>query len=109
MRLTTNFYDLIKEIYYKLELARFSTLLIESKTEPSVAKGGGHRTEKIYSGRGGHRTYIIEVGTLHIPYWGGDTAHSLLGWGHRTTLKEISAKFQVCCVLPSEGSPSSGW
>ena len=41
MRLTTNFYDLIKEIYYKLELARFSTLLIESKTEPRVAKGGG--------------------------------------------------------------------
>jgi len=47
---------------YKLELARFSTLLIESKTEPSVAKGRGHLTEKIYTGRGGHRTYLIEVG-----------------------------------------------
>ena len=70
-------------------------------------KGGGHRTEKmytgrgdtahiflikgtirveknIYTGRGGHRTYLIEVETLHIPYWGRDTAHDLVGWGHRT-------------------------
>ena len=89
MRLTTNFYDLIKEIYYKLELARFSTLLIESKTEPSVAKGGGDTTQKKYILEGGdtahtllrwgHRTYLIGVGTPHIPY---------SGWGHRTTLKE---------------------
>ena len=37
--------------------------------------------------------------------WGGDTAHSLLMWGHRTTLKEISlsTKFQVCSALPSDG------
>ena len=53
-----------------------SQLWLESKTEPSVAKGGGHRT------------YNIEVGTQHIPFWGGDTAHTLLGWGHHTTLTE---------------------
>ena len=52
-----------------------SQLSLESKTEGSVAKGGGHHTENRYTGRGGHRTYLIEVGTLHIPYWGGDTAH----------------------------------
>ena len=84
---------------YKLELARFSTLLIESKTEPSAAKGRGTPHRKDICKKGGHRTYLIEVGTphipywagtLHIPYWGGDTAHSLLGWGHRTTLQEIS-------------------
>ena len=33
--------------------------------------GGGHRTEKVYTGRGGHRTYflnrvLIGVGTPHI-------------------------------------------
>ena len=50
-----------------------------------MAKWGGDTAQKtdILEG-GGHRTYIIEVGTLHIPYWGGDTAHALLGWGHRT-------------------------
>ena len=64
---------------YKLELARFSSLLIESKTEPSVARGdtphkkiytgrGGHRTEKNIYWKGGHRTYLIGVGTPHIPY-----------------------------------------
>ena len=58
-------------------------------------KGWGHRTENRYTGRGGHRTYLIEVGTLHIPYWGGDTALSLLGWGHRTTLKESKSKYQI--------------
>merc|ERR1712122_188549 len=53
--------------------------------------------------RWGHCTYLIGVGTPHIPYWGGDTAHSLLGWGHCTTLKEISlsTKFHVCISLPS--------
>ena len=56
--------------FYKLELARFSSLLIESKTEPSVARGDTPH-KKIYTGRGGHHTYLIEVGTLHIPYWGG--------------------------------------
>ena len=32
--------------------------------EPSVAKAnnymGGHRTEKTYTGRGGHRTYFLD-------------------------------------------------
>ena len=47
-----------------------SELCLESKTEPSVAKeGGGHRTEKTYTGRGGHRTSLIDegnkVGTPH--------------------------------------------
>ena len=42
--------------------------------------GGGHRTEKNMYWKGG--------GTPHIPYWSGDTAHTLWGWGHRTTLKE---------------------
>ena len=37
--------------------------------------------QKTYTRRGGHRTYLIEVGTPHVPYWGGDTAHTLLGVG----------------------------
>ena len=88
-----------------------SQLCLESKTEPSVTKWGdtalknwkGETAQSLL--RWGHRTYLIEVGTLHIPYWGGDTAHALLGWGHRTTLKEISlsTKFQVCSALPSDG------
>ena len=71
---------------YKLELARFSTLLRIQDRAKCSKKGGGHRTENRYTGRGGHRTYLIEVGTLHLAYWGGDTAHALLGWGHRTCL-----------------------
>ena len=71
----------------KLELDR-----LESKTEPSVAPHrnictgrGGHRTyllddwndlggdtaqhwKKAYSGRGGHRTYFVGVGTPHNIY-----------------------------------------
>ena len=49
--------------------------------------------------------HLIREGTPHIPYWGGDTTHSLLGWGHHTTLKEmsLSTKFQVCGALPSDG------
>ena len=43
--------------------------------------GWGRRTtlkESIYSeGRGGHRTYLFGVGTLHIPYRGGDTEQHL--------------------------------
>ena len=67
----------------KLELARFSTLLrIHDRIK--CGKGGGTPHRKQIYWKGGHRTYLIEVGTLHIPYWGGDTAHTLLGWGHRT-------------------------
>ena len=51
-----------------------------------MAKGGGTAQKKTYTGRGGHRTYLIEVGTPHIPYWGGDTEHTFLGWGHQTYL-----------------------
>ena len=39
---------------------------------------GGHRTEKSYTGRGGHRTYFVDEGN----YWGGDTAHISLMGGH---------------------------
>ena len=56
---------------YKLELARFSTLL-RIQDRAKCGKGGGHRT------------YLIEMKTLHIPYLGGDTAHVLIGWEHRT-------------------------
>ena len=31
---------------------------------------GGNRTEKTYTGRGGHRTYFVDKGNT----WGGDTA-----------------------------------
>ena len=68
---------------YKLEYARFSTLLgIQDRAK--WQSGGGNRTKHRYTGRGEHRTYLIELGTLHIPYWGGDTAHTLLEWGNRT-------------------------
>ena len=54
--------------------------------------GGGHRTEKIYTGRGdtAHIFLIKETIRVEKKYilGGGDTAHTLLGWGHRTTLKE---------------------
>ena len=99
---------------YKLELVRFSTLL-RIQDRAKCGKVGGDTAQKtdILEGgdtahtllRWGHCTYLIGVGTPHIPYWGGDTAHSLLGWGHRTTLKEISlsTKFQVYSALPSDG------
>ena len=42
---------------------------------------GGHRTEKMYTGRGGHRTYFVDESNT----WGGDTAqHRKMGGGHRT-------------------------
>ena len=85
---------------YKLELVRFSTLLRIQDRAKCGKVGGGHRTENKYTGRGGHHTYIIEVGTLHIHYWGGDTAHSLLGWGHRTTLKgEIEIWSHIAIIV----------
>ena len=47
---------------------------------------------------------VRKGGTPHIPYLGGDTADALLGWEHRTILKEISlsTKFQVCSALSSD-------
>ena len=42
---------------------------------------GRHCTEKMYTGRGGHRTYFVD---------GGNS----LGWGHRTILKEQAETFQ---------------
>ena len=72
-----------------------SQLCLESKTEPSVAKWGGHRTENRYTGRGGQHTYLFEVGTLHIPYCSGDTAHALLGWGHRTQLIGVGTPHNI--------------
>ena len=51
---------------YKLELARFLTLL---RIQDSAKCGkGGHRTEENIYWKGGHRTYLIGVGTPHIPY-----------------------------------------
>ena len=54
-----------------------------AKTEDYM--GGGHRTKQTYTGRGGHRTYFLDYGTIwgggHRTYfvdeennWGGDTA-----------------------------------
>ena len=76
---------------YKLELARFSTLL-RNQDRAKCGKGGGDTAQKTDILEGGeHRTYLIEVGTLHtllgrghhtcligvetphIAYWGGDT------------------------------------
>ena len=82
-----------------------SQLCLESKTESSVAMGGTPLRKNIY----------WKGGTPHVPYWGGDTTHTLLGWGHRTTLKDISTKFQVCSTLPSGrfemvgDHPLDGW
>ena len=70
---------------YKLELARFSTLHRIQDRANCGKEGGTPRRKDIYW-KGGHCTYLIEVGTPHIPYWGGDTAHTFLGWGHRTYL-----------------------
>ena len=36
---------------------------------------GGHCTEQTYTGRGGHRTYFLDYGTIR---GGGDTAYTLL-------------------------------
>ena len=69
--------------------------------------GGRHRTEKVFTERGGHGTYFLNrmpvVGGGHGTCffeevtiglwenhihggWGGDSAHTLsMGWGHRTT------------------------
>ena len=52
-------------------------LCLESKTEPSVAKGGDTTQKTDILEGGGHRTYLIEIRTLHIHYWGGDTADAI--------------------------------
>ena len=59
----------------KLELARFS-ILLKIKDSVKVFKAqkleGGHRTEKVYSGRGGHRTYFLNrvpIGGWHRTYF----------------------------------------
>ena len=50
----------------------------DSKKEPTVPKAQismeweVHRTEKMYSGRGGHCTYFFDVGN----YWGGEKTFS---------------------------------
>ena len=61
-----------------------SQLCLESKTDPSVAEWGGDTAQKtdILEGgdtahtllRWGHCTYLIGVGSPYIAYWGGDTA-----------------------------------
>ena len=50
-----------------------------SKTEPSVANGkktlrgggvgGGHHTEKVHTGIGGHHTYFLNRGTNNLEYF----------------------------------------
>ena len=55
---------------------------------------GGYHTEEMYSGRGGHHTFILDGERFG---WGGDiywndTTHILLtgeqlGWIHHTTMK----------------------
>ena len=46
-------------------------------------EGGGHRTEKVYTGRGGHRTYFLN----RVPI-GGDTAHTFLIWTNVARTKD---------------------
>ena len=43
----------------------------QSQNVQELNWGGGHRTEKAYTGREGHRTYFLN----RVPIWGGDTAH----------------------------------
>ena len=53
--------------------------------------GGGHSTEKMYTGRGDTAHIFLIKGTIRMEkkhiLGGGDTAHTLLGWGHRTTIR----------------------
>ena len=69
----------------KLELARFSTLLrIQDRAKCGKGRGDiAQKTDILEGGnishallRWGHCTYLIGVGTPHMPYWGGDKAHS---------------------------------
>ena len=50
---------------------------MESKTEPSAAKGGGNTAQK---------KYILE---------GGDAAPTLLRWGHRTYLIGVGTPHNI--------------
>ena len=77
-----------------LQLARFSTLG-RFQDRAKYGKGGEHRTENRNTGREGHRTYFIEVGTLHTPYLDGDTTHALLGWGHCTGLIGVGTPHNI--------------
>ena len=58
----------------KLELAKFSTLLrIQDRVKcgkGTELHGGGTPHRKICTGRGGHRTYLLDEWNK----WGGDTA-----------------------------------
>ena len=63
----------------KQKLARFSTSLLESKTEPSVAKAQNYMERghgKNVYWEGGHPTYFLDGGNS----WGGEK--TLTGWGH---------------------------
>ena len=54
----------------QVELARF-LILLRIQDRARVKKKlhwGGHRTEKMYTGRGGHRTYFVDESNT----WGGD-------------------------------------
>ena len=58
-----------------LKILLFSLMLAHSEM------GGGHCTEKMYTGRGGRHTYFVD---------GGNS----LGWGHHTILREQAETFQ---------------
>ena len=69
--------------------------------------GGGHRTYLIEVGT--PHVYLIGVGTPHIPYWGVDTAHTFLGVGtsHNIERKSLAvyrkivlSDFCLCFVQP---------
>ena len=49
--------------------------MILAKAQGYIGGGGGHRTEKKYTGRGGHRTYFLD--------WVNDWSREV-GGGHRT-------------------------
>ena len=81
---------------YKVELARFSTLLrIQDLAKCAWRVGDTPQKKSILGGGDTTHTFLME-GTIRVgsknKLGGGDTAHTLLmgeqlGWGHRTTLK----------------------
>ena len=71
-------------------------VLKDNHSETSLARSA--TLGNICTGRGGHRTYLLDecnkLGGDTAQHWKkaytgrGDTAHTLLGWGHRTTFTE---------------------
>ena len=91
-----------------------SQFCLKSKTEPKCSKhsiklgGGEHRTEKVYSGRRGHRTYFLNRvpiggGTPHIPFGQGANRG-----GHRTS-KQAPSSHWICQKKVSCGQMEGGF